>query len=221
MLQNSPMKKIWFFIIALIAIITIYVTTNEVKANKKLVLSTYNLAESEYSSIHPGDIILRLGYGTVSESISKILNEEYKISHCGIIVPCDSCKNNYKVIHSVSSSLSPIDGVQDDCIDIFIKNSQPNSILITRYKNLDSTDITKLISWANYYLKEGIPFDHSFDLKDSSSFYCTELLIHIFTNSNIFLPNQYLENKNMERLKFSYFWDSKYFDIITNHQKKI
>lgn len=215
------MKKIWFFIIALIAIIAIYLTTNEVKANKKLVLSTYNLSESEYSRIHAGDIILRLGYGTVSESISKILNEEYKISHCGIIVPCDSCRNNYKVIHSVSSSLSPIDGVQDDCLDIFIKNSQPNSIIVTRYRNLDSNDINKLISWANYYLKEGIPFDHSFDVNDSSSFYCTELLLHIFANANIFLPNKYLENKNMDRLKFNYFWDSNYFEIIINHQTQI
>lgn len=215
------MKKIWFFIIALLAIIAIYVTTNEVKANKKLVLSIYNLSENEYSRIQAGDIILRLGYGTVSESISKILNEEYKISHCGIIVPCDSCRNNYKVIHSVSSSLSPIDGVQDDCLDIFIKNSQPNSILITRYRNLDSNDINKLISWANYYLKQGIPFDHSFDVNDSSSFYCTELLLHIFSNANIYLPNKYLENKNMDRLKFKYFWDSDYFEIIINHQTQI
>jgi hypothetical protein len=215
------MKKIWFFIIALLAIIAIYVTTNEVKANKKLVLSIYNLSENEYSRIQAGDIILRLGYGTVSESISKILNEEYKISHCGIIVPCDSCRNNYKVIHSVSSSLSPIDGVQDDCLDIFIKNSQPNSILITRYKNLDSNDKNKLISWANYYLKQGIPFDHSFDVNDSSSFYCTELLLHIFSNANIYLPNKYLENKNMDRLKFKYFWDSDYFEIIINHQTQI
>jgi hypothetical protein len=215
------MKKIWFFIIALLAIIAIYVTTNEVKANKKLVLSIYNLSENEYSRIQAGDIILRLGYGTVSESISKILNEEYKISHCGIIVPCDSCRNNYKVIHSVSSSLSPIDGVQDDCLDIFIKNSQPNSILITRYKNLDSNDKNKLISWANYYLKQGIPFDHSFDVNDSSSFYCTELLLHIFSNANIYLPNKYLENKNMDRLKFKYFWDSNYFEIIINHQTQI
>jgi hypothetical protein len=215
------MKKIWIILIAIVVIAVLYITNYERESNKKLLASTYSFSTEEFSRIHAGDVILRLGYGTVSESIAKILNEEYKVSHCGIIVPCDSCKYNYKVIHSVSSSLSPVDGVQEDCLEIFIKNSQPNSILVTRYKDLDSTDINNLIKWANYYLNKRVPFDHSFDLEDSSSFYCNELLLHIFKNSHFPLPKRYSSNSNMERLKFNYFWDSDYFEIITNHQNKL
>lgn len=215
------MKKIWIIAIAIVVIAVLYITNYEMKSNKKLMASTYSFSTEEFSRINAGDVILRLGYGTVSESIAKILNEEYKVSHCGIIVPCDSCQYKLKVIHSVSSSLSPVDGVQDDCLEIFIKNSQPNSILITRYKDLDSSDVNNLINWANYYLNKGIPFDHSFDLEDSSSFYCNELLLHIFKNSHFPLPERYSSNSNMERLKFNYFWDSYYFEIITNHQNKI
>ena len=181
------MKKIIIYLLTIIIIIIIYLSALEVKANKKSITSTYNITSPQVDKIQSADIILRLGYGVISESIAKLLNEEYKISHCGIIVPCDSCLYNYKVIHSVSSSLSPINGVQDDCLEHFIRNSQPNSIIITRYKNLDSLDILNLIYWSNYFLDRQIPFDHNFDIVDSSSFYCSELIHYIFKKANVTL----------------------------------
>ena len=102
----------------------------------------------------------------------------------------------------------------------FIRNSQPNSIIITRYKNLDSLDILNLIYWSNYFLDRQIPFDHNFDIVDSSSFYCSELIHYIFKKANVTLLYDNISNHNLDNLKFKIFWDDNNFEIIINHQNE-
>lgn len=169
-------------------------------------------------SLKDGDIILRQGFGIVSESISKTLSEEFRISHCAIVRRPNS--DSIVIIHSVSSSLSDVDGVQTCEINKFIQESQPNTIIVVRFKSNDGKPNSLISNRADYYLRQNIPFDGSFDVKDSTEFFCTELIWKVLKDEynkdilNIDRPDQ------LDANKFSVFWDSPHFDVIINHQKK-
>lgn len=181
--------------------------------------STYHLSQAELDSIHDGDIILRHGYGFVSDMIVEKLKEEYPLSHCAIISK-DSLGKCY-VIHSVSQSLTDIDGVQQQNLNDFVKDSKPNSIIVVRYLpkiNKAPSDISKR---AKQYLNKGITFDNSFDIHDSSSFYCSELIWRVILdeyNDDIFDLNNKPGENEIKKLKF--FYHSSHFRQIINHFKK-
>ena len=94
------------------------IVAKEKRSNREQFFSTYSLSDEEVDLLQDGDIILRKGYGIVSENIAKYLDEEYVISHCGIVVK--SQKGNYFVIHSVSGRLPEDDGVQV-CSGLFVE----------------------------------------------------------------------------------------------------
>ena len=209
------MKRIlwlFFFIMVLVLFLFIYDSCNK----KEQFVSTYSLTQDEKNLLQDGDIILRHGYGFVSNTIVKTLNEKYHVSHCGIICR-DS--NQLNVIHTVSQSVSDFDGIQSHSFGKFIKDSQINSLMVVRYKPPVNKDLSMISAKAKLYLKQKIPFDHAFNLEDSTEFYCTELIWRIILsefNQDIY-PNR--KNKNNDHLKFEALWDTAKFEIVLNHHK--
>lgn len=178
--------------------------------------SNYRLSRDEVALIQDGDIILRHGYGLVSDMIVERLNENYDLSHCGIL--CKE-KDSIFIIHSVSSSVSPDDGVQTQGLSAFVHDAQKNSIVIIRYKNEGASGSNAGISRrARAYLKQKISFDHSFDLSDSTDFYCTELIWKCIYNEyhDEFFTEHYDQRNDF--LRFDLLLDTTKFDIIVNHQ---
>ena len=176
----------------------------------------YHLSKQEIQKIHDGDIILRHGYGLVSDLIVEQLKEKYDLSHCAIVCKDDT---NFMIIHSVSSSLSNVDGVQSQDLKSFINDSQYNSVVVIRYKPKINKPASAIARKAKYYLKKQIPFDNAFDINDSSQFYCTELLWKVILNE---YGDDILAGKNNQRkdhLKFDTFLDTTKFEIIIDHQK--
>jgi hypothetical protein len=177
----------------------------------------YTLSDQEYKKIHDGDIILRHGYGLVSDLIVEQLKENYDLSHCAIVVKTDT---GLAVINSISSSISNIDGVQAQDLKSFIQESQYNSVVVIRYKpkiNKPDSDIARK---AKYYLEKQIPFDEAFDINDSTEFYCTELLWKVILNE---YGDDIMAGKNNARkdhLRFDTFLDTARFEIIINHQER-
>ncbi|MDP4267046.1 MAG: YiiX/YebB-like N1pC/P60 family cysteine hydrolase [Bacteroidota bacterium] len=172
--------------------------------NKKIKHNHDLLNTFELKSLHNGDIILRKGYGLVSNLIVKELNEKYKISHCGII----EIKNGkINVIHSVSHSLSDFDGVQKNTIADFLKGSTWGSVIVVRARQTDTLTEKHIISKANYYLSKKVRFDSSFNFNDSSEFFCQEFIYKAYD----LIPNS-------KSIKFSPFTDTNNFRIIINHQ---
>lgn len=182
----------------------------------------YKLSEQEKALLKPGDIIMRQGYGFVSNTIVKTLREDLPVSHAGIIVK-DS-KDRLRVIHSVSQTISDFDGVQEVDIDTFIRDSQPNTIVVVRY--LDSSDnfrdMEKISRRTLHYLEQKIPFDYSFNLEDSTRFFCTEFIVRVY--SDIF--GRGLFNKlypaglsGLDKLKFGVFLQPELFEVIINHHE--
>ena len=149
------MKKIAVVVIfiATTAFLFIYFTNRSY--TKERVLAKYSLSKKELSLLKDGDIVLRYGYGMVSDLIVKNLKEPYTISHCGIV--CKR-KDSTIVIHSVSSSVSNFDGLQYQSIKSFIYDSKRNSLIVIRYKKQNPNDSISLISkGAYYYLNKKVP----------------------------------------------------------------
>ncbi len=178
----------------------------------------YRLTPEEKALLRDGDIILRHGFGFVSDMIVEQLDEQYDISHCAIL-----CKdtNELMIIHSVSSSISPHDGVQSQDFDPFIRDSHYNSVIVVRYRSgNDSADNSGISLRAREYLKKEIPFDHGFDLEDTSEFYCSELLWKCILNEyhdDIFLDHR---NERKDHMRFDIFLDTSRFEIVLNHHLK-
>jgi len=177
--------------------------------------STYRLTGEEKGLLQEGDIIFRHGFGLISDAIVKYAQDIYPISHCGIVVK-DSLGELF-VIHTVSNTLADIDGVQQDNLDKFIKESHLNSVIVSRYNHADSLLPTKIAEQAKYYLSRQVPFDHHFDCNDSTAFFCTELVWKIFNSVlNVDLYN-YSSSENADCMSFSAFLHPTRFSIILNH----
>ncbi|TVQ88521.1 MAG: hypothetical protein EA393_08645 [Bacteroidetes bacterium] len=205
----------------LIFFITFGVGCSDTPAKRDF-LDPYKLSDQEKALLKPGDIIMRRGYGFVSNTIVNTLREDLPVSHAGIIIK-DS-KERLRVIHSVSQTISDFDGVQEVDIDTFIRDSQPNTIVVVRY--LDSIDnfrdMEKISHRTLHYLEQKIPFDYSFNLEDSTRFFCTEFIGRVY--SDIF--GRGLFDKlfpaglsGLDKLKFGVFLQPELFEVIINHHE--
>ena len=171
----------------------------------------YYLSENEKSLLQDGDIILRKGYGFVSDQIIETLKDTLGVSHCGIIVQIDSC---WSVIHSTPGYFSiPFkdDGVTITSLSEFTENAHPNSIIITRLKRDNQNQIARK---ALNYAERKVPFDYDFNYSDTTSIYCSELILHILEDKFFLTPHILGVKKNPP--PFSIFTNPDFFEIIIN-----
>ena len=180
----------------------------------------YYLSQEEIKQLKEGDIILRHGFGFVSNTIVKALGEDLPVSHVGMIVKNE--KGEFAVIHSVSQTLSDHNGVQIQDLQNFVRDSQDSSIVIVRYKNTSEKKDFDQRKHAFRYLQKQIPFDYQFDLEDSTAFYCSELIVRILSDTydfdagkQIFSAYQKLD----ERLRLDVFRNPDFFVEIINHHQ--
>ncbi len=175
----------------------------------------YALSEEEKKLLKNGDVILRYGFGMISDYIVQKFQEPYKISHCGIIMKNDS---GTFVIHSESSSMFVKEGVMRQPLDQFVDASHENSVIVVRHvKNEEYSE--DFMRSAQYYLKKEIEFDYSFDIEDTTKMFCSELILNIFKQSyqeDIF---QDTITGKTNIFQFRNFYDSKNFKVILNHHK--
>ena len=173
------------------------------------------LSKTEIAELRSGDIILRRGFGVVSASIARSLDEKYSVSHCGI-VDIDSC-GNVRVIHSVSSSLSDFDGLQDASIKEFGRESKANSIMVVRFRDTNDIPLANLACTAQKYLDQKIPFDGVFDITEQDEMYCSEMVWSALKETYGY--DIYPYKSKTEVVKFAPFFDTTHFQCIINHHK--
>lgn len=159
-------KIINFFFLPILLLLLLGCNSPKAETTESLRYNTSNLRS--------GDIILRKSFGLISEIVVVKLQDTIDISHCGIIY-VDS-KKNYQVIHSLSKKVSDADGVQICSLNHFMEDSKLESVRVVRLR-IDTSNIVS--NKALHYLQQKIPFDELFDIKDTSSFFCSELPIHI------------------------------------------
>src|ERR1035437_174519 len=116
---------IFFIVIASLALcIYLFLLIYEYRSQREQLVSDYTISKKEISLLHDGDIILRHGYGFVSDMIVRTLNDSSGLSHCAILT---KYKGHWIVIQSISSTVSDIDGVQWQDLRTFVKQSKRNS----------------------------------------------------------------------------------------------
>ncbi|MDD3876817.1 MAG: YiiX/YebB-like N1pC/P60 family cysteine hydrolase [Bacteroidales bacterium] len=216
-------SKIIFFssigILILLQAFYLYMKTYDYTSEIKRVKTNYRLTKSEIAMLQDGDIILRHGYGFVSDMIVETLKDNYDVSHCAIFVKDDSTNN---VIHAVSQSLSEYDGVQIQSLRRFINDSKKNSVIVLRYKTKPNESHSAISERARYYLDKKIPFDSGFDIKDSTEFFCTELIWKVFLDAyNVDIYEGKYDRTGSEFLKFDIFFNPELFEVVFSHNPAI
>ena len=195
------------FLIVIVALLYVFILSD--KLEKAYNNANCYLNENEKSLLQDGDIILRKGYGFVSHRIVETLKDTLDVSHCGIIVRIDSC---WSVVHSVPGRLSPFskeDGVIVTGLSEFMEDSYPNSIIITRLKR-DS--LNRIAQKALNYAAQKVPFDYDFNYSDTTSLYCSELILRILENKFALNPEILGAKKNPP--PFSVFTNPEFFKVI-------
>lgn len=182
----------------------------------------YSLTPDELSMLREGDILLRQGHGMVSRMIVESLREEIPLSHVGLLT-IDPSDGQFKVIHSVSQSISYFDGIQIQDLKSFLQDSKPNTLVVVRYRNLEQGGVApkEISSRAFHYLEMQVPFDYEFDFSCSDRFFCTELITKVIGDvfgDELFAPAYLNSLTQLDRLRFGMFFKSEKFDIIINHQ---
>jgi len=180
--------------------------------------SPYILSREEYALLKEGDIVMRRGHGFVSAVINELFQTGYNLSHCAIIAEENGIKT---VIHTVSSELSGKDGVQQEPLEQFVKESVRGTFMAVRLKK-KGLDATLPLRYIRNYLKQRVPFDDKFDLNDSTRLYCTELIYRAYLNAygeDLFTGR--FQTDHPDFLSLSVFLDTTLFQIIINHQANV
>lgn len=190
---------------------------NRQKPDKKTV---YKLSYEEKNLLQNGDIIMRKGEGFVSSVINDLFNTGYNLSHCGIVLVEN---DSVKIIHTVSSELSQVDGVQIESLEKFVRESVPNTLMVVRFKSDEHTR-NRIAETSKSYLSDSRhkPFDHKFDLADTAKFYCTELIHYCFLE--VFGKDMFPERFNSDHPKFlglDAFLDTNKFVLVLSHQGSV
>lgn len=181
-------------------------------ANRKSVY--YPVSERITQQLREGDIVLRRGYGAMSDAIASFPgNPGY--THCGILTGDSS---GWRVIHSISSTTAPFDGVQSQDLQTFVNESKPGSFQVVRLRN--SGEIGESIAeLSKYYELQRKPFDHAFNSGDTTSFYCTEFIRRVIeraTGWDVFLEKDGIYTDKLKEM--SIFSDTSLFVRIVPFQ---
>ena len=181
--------------------------------------SIIRLTPEQLALLEEGDIILRRGYGFFSDIISQKLHDSlFDVTHSAILYREN---NKWRVIHSLSSDVSPIDGMQSQSLHNFLRHSMPEKLLVVRPKKITPEQGKEIVSRAKYYLSLKIPFDHIGTIDEPSKLYCSELIYQILDHDLhlVSFPTEYKKRKEafytMRTL-----YDPQYFEIIINTYPK-
>ena len=174
--------------------------------------SSATITKNQLAELKEGDILLRKGYGWISDRIADLLDEKYRITHCGIILT-----EGYKELHILHSiSNENVDGVLIEPLKKYIRESQQGSLIAVR-PNYNEETKTKIIETVKRMHDKKIPFDLAFNCNDSSKMYCAELFANVF--KEVLNRDVLFEKKSvfgLEVIRMSNFLNLSEFKILFN-----
>jgi hypothetical protein len=110
--------------------------------------------------------------------------------------------------------MAELDGVQKNSLDQFLLEARPNSVVVTRLKNSNGEIIAKE---AYRLLAKRVPFDLSFDIKDTNRLFCSSL-------ANLILKNTHavtVYSENAKEFPFNVFFDTTKFEIVVDKRQPL
>ncbi|MCH2022614.1 MAG: hypothetical protein MK207_09075 [Saprospiraceae bacterium] len=171
-----------------------------------------SLSNEEIALLKDGDIILRKGFGTISDFISIYLNETYPVTHCAFYLY--NGLNNPMVLHTVSND--SVSGMFTEPLKNYIHQSQSGTIAVVRLKGTDNQK-KGVLNEAKRLLKKEVPFDMAFNDYDSTHMYCAEMMCTVFRNvyQKDLLPERAIYS-GVDVIRMRNFFNPDNFDIIFN-----
>ena len=137
------------------------------------------------TKLEEGDLLFRKGTGVVGHIVTSVDNRgDY--SHVGIVVRKDSA---WKVVHAVPHEpdfKGDIDRVKIESVERFLGRYPEASFGHYRVK-IASDSVAIAVANALRLSEQRVPFDHDYDLSDTSSLYCTEFVEYIYSLAGIAL----------------------------------
>jgi hypothetical protein len=170
------------------------------------------LQPSELNLLREGDILLRRGYGRVSDAIIGLVPERYPVTHCGILLR--NRRGQWQVLHSISEG--KLNGPSLQSLNNYLRESHQGSLIAVR-KQGSPAQIAAFIAEARRIQAKNLPFDMGFDHRDSSQLYCLEFIHLAFQGSekqNLFPLERMLGQQPV--LSLANFWESPHFQILFN-----
>lgn len=171
------------------------------------------LSKDEQAQLQNSDILLRRGYGVVSDFIANYLEEIYPVTHCGFVVRKPD--SSIWILHTISKD--DHSGMLLEPLADYINNSQEHTLVGIRLKGSDEKR-KQVLDYAYHYLDRKMEFDMGFNDADSSQLYCAELMRNIF--KKVYkkdLLTDRAESLGISVIRMSNFFNAKYFDVLFNH----
>lgn len=173
---------------------------------------TAALSATEISRLRTGDVLLRRGFGAVSEFISDFLGEPYPVTHCGLLIVHRS--DSVQVLHTLSDE--DHDGIFYQPLADFLKESKENTLAVVRLK-VSESEKRQVLSEIERLRTKNIPFDMGFDDSDTTKMYCAELKRYVFRQvlGKDIMPDRARRMK-IDVIRMSNFFNPEYFELVFN-----
>jgi len=172
-----------------------------------------SLTVYELDMLQEGDILLRKGFGSISDFIADFLEETYPITHCAFVINTKS--KSKQVLHTASNET--INSIHVEPLEQYVQQSFLGSLVLVRLK-CSKEKKEQVLQKSYQLLAKKIPFDMGFNDRDNQALYCIEFMRNIFLDvfEEDLLPKRSRKN-NLDVLSMDNFFNPTHFEVIFNH----
>lgn len=217
--MNLRIRATTSFILFALAIVAL-TSCNKLKADvttqhdytHEQIVQLFENSSLNVDDLQTGDLIVRRGFGLMSETLEDFSEHEKKYSHSGLLFKDE--QGNVSVYHILGASDGKEYVVRKDDLLKFCNANDALSFAVYRYE-LNEDQIGHLETICENYYHSGVQFDLSFDLTTNDRMYCSEFVYKSLieaTNNPDYIP---LTKRNDE---FIVAIDNLY---LNNHTKKV
>lgn len=126
-------------------------------------------------------MVFRLGPSMESQAIAAASNDSARYSHVGVLI-CDA--ERVQVIH-IEPERNSDERVKCEVLEEFFASDNAVAGAIKRVNNLSDEQRHTILASALAAANSAITFDHDYKLSDTTSMYCTELVIWAYKGVGI------------------------------------
>ena len=164
--------------------------------------------ESDSIEFHSGDLVFRRGKSFVSQLVL-LRDNKSQYSHVGIVVMKD---DQPYVVHAVpgEAEKDQPEYVKMETMPEFLDKDKSADFAVYSLKGQYEQTGKRVAEKAIEYFEKHIQFDSSFDLKDESKLYCTELVWRAYQYAGLNLIETY-DKVNMPFYKGDFIYPSNIF----------
>lgn len=149
-----------------------------------------------------GDIVFRRGTGLTSRAVLAA-DREGAYSHIGILTQKDG---QWHVIHAVPGEpdfKGDPDRVKMEDAAVFFEPEKAVSGAVMRVTD-EAEAASRAALYARHLYEARVPFDHDYDLADTTRMYCTELVDFVYRKAGIDVPQGRISHVNIPGFRGDY-----------------